>query len=96
MLNTEENAEYIRCRNCGSYIEKNQSISGVFCSEKCAEVFTRCPNCGSFFSAINKDLHNGFCSIDCEAVYGEDGIIISKETESPDNSRPNGENVLEE
>ncbi len=76
---TEDNVSYIRCRNCGRYIEKNQSISEIYCSETCAGTFTRCPNCGKFFPALNKERHNGFCSLECETVYNEDGIIISED-----------------
>lgn len=82
----ENHVSYIRCRNCGKYVEKNQSVGTVYCSEKCAGTFTRCPNCGKFFPVINIELHNGFCSAECEAVYGEDGILISSEA---DNSQKN-------
>ena len=81
----ENHAVYIRCRTCGRYVEENQSINNIYCSETCAGTFTRCPNCGRFFPAINKERHNGFCSTECEAVYNEDGMIIPKETETSQN-----------
>jgi endogenous inhibitor of DNA gyrase (YacG/DUF329 family) len=72
---------YIKCRNCGIYIEENQSLNKLYCSEKCAHTFTRCPNCGNFFPDTEIDRHNGFCSIECETIYTEDGIIASKRKE---------------
>ncbi len=70
-------ASYIRCRNCGKYMEENQSIAKLYCSEACAETYSRCPNCGGVFPSINRELYNGFCSLECEALYDEEGIIIS-------------------
>jgi endogenous inhibitor of DNA gyrase (YacG/DUF329 family) len=68
---------YIRCRTCGTYVEENQSINKIYCSEQCAHTFTRCPNCGNFFENTEKNRNSGFCSVECEAVYSENGVIIS-------------------
>ncbi|MDC7225544.1 MAG: hypothetical protein PQJ61_02130 [Spirochaetales bacterium] len=81
---TDETAKYIRCRNCGKHVEKNQSIAEIFCSEECAETFTRCPNCGKFFPAVNKERFEGFCSNECKTVYDDDGIISSNNSLTED------------
>jgi len=75
MKNKESN--YIRCRTCGRYVEENQSIQRIYCSEECTHTFTRCPNCGNFFLNTEKNHDSSFCSIECEAVYNDDGVIIS-------------------
>ncbi|MBI9108254.1 MAG: hypothetical protein JEZ04_16010 [Spirochaetales bacterium] len=75
MENNDPN--YIRCRTCGKYVEENQSIKKIYCSNECTHTFTRCPNCGNFFLITEKNRDNKFCSVECEAVYGEDGVIIS-------------------
>ena len=95
----EETAKYIRCRTCGKHIEENQSISKIYCSKECADSFTRCPNCGNFFDAKKKELHNGFCSLECETLYNEDGIIVS-DMESTESTRqadfgPSEEQLIE-
>jgi|GEM_PF-6886642 len=80
----EETVRYIRCRTCGKHIEENQSLNKVYCSEECAGTYTRCPNCGNFFAKTGKEDHNGFCSLECEAIYDEDGIIITNENRTED------------
>lgn len=75
----EYDSKYIRCRTCGRYIDENQSINNIYCSEQCANIFTRCRNCGNFFLATDNNRRKDFCSIECEAVYSDDGLIISSE-----------------
>lgn len=79
----DDDSVYIRCRTCGAWVEENQSINKIYCSEECAHTFTRCANCGNFFKNTGKNRDKRFCSLECEAVYNEDGVIIStKEEES--------------
>lgn len=96
----DETAKYIRCRTCGKHIEENQSLSKVYCSEECAGIFIRCPNCGNFFNNKDQERFAGFCSLECEAVYDKDGIIISSENQTADDdsdeSSSNESQVFEE
>ena len=72
--------KYMRCRNCGRYIEKNQSVGELYCSEQCAQLFTRCKNCGNFFQIKKNNRQSVFCSLECKAEYSEDGIFQSSKT----------------
>jgi endogenous inhibitor of DNA gyrase (YacG/DUF329 family) len=82
----DDKVSYIRCRTCGRHIEENQSISKLYCSDTCARSFTRCPNCGKFFHDLHAELHNGFCSLECETMYDDRGIIISKKDQTESNN----------
>ena len=75
----EDNAVYIRCRNCGKYVEENQSINRIFCSPECTEAYLRCPNCGRFFLKSEDSGFGEYCSIECKTLYNDEGIIIPAE-----------------
>lgn len=68
---------YIRCRNCGSYVEEAEAVMKYYCSEECATLFTRCMNCGAYF-VKSQSGSDTFCSEECMARYGEHEVIMQR------------------
>lgn len=68
---------YIRCRNCGRYVEESAAVMKYYCSPECSTRFTRCRNCGKFFIA-GESGSDTFCSEECMVQYGEHEIIMQR------------------
>ncbi|MEW5818098.1 MAG: hypothetical protein AB1798_22245 [Spirochaetota bacterium] len=72
---------YERCRTCGDFFIKSETVQAAFCSNICALHYTECANCGRYFpspgppargeaSGIKKVKNReDFCSPDCAVVY---------------------------
>ena len=62
--------EYIRCRNCGKQILKEETFGNWYCSKACALRFTQCPICGRFFESGKGS--GEYCSPDCARTSPDD------------------------
>ena len=69
---------YIRCRNCGRYMEEPAAVLHYYCSEECSVQFTRCGNCGSYFPKKESDTGE-YCSNECMVRYGDEEITMQRE-----------------
>jgi len=65
---------FIRCRNCGKYIQAENAVLEAYCSLKCTIRYTACINCGSYFQKTGQKSEL-FCSNEC----GSDQLIEAGE-----------------
>ena len=68
---------YVRCRNCGNFVEETKTINKYYCSKECSTGFVRCQNCGTYFAQDESGSDN-FCSEECMIQYGEHEIIVQR------------------
>jgi predicted nucleic acid-binding Zn ribbon protein len=59
--------DFVRCRNCNVYIEKNSAFGDFFCSSECSLQFKCCPVCGKYFPAGEDD----YCSDECRKNHDD-------------------------
>jgi len=60
--------EYIRCRNCGKHVLKEDAYNNYFCSSICSQKFAHCKNCGAFFP-VSDSQYAQFCSKECAVSW---------------------------
>ena len=56
--------KYIKCLNCGKYINVSDAYKNKYCTLACSSNFSKCSNCGSFYLKI-KGYSNKYCTIEC-------------------------------
>ena len=61
-------ATYVRCRNCGRFVETPEVHLQYFCSEECAVRYSECVVCGKHFRRPAEG-EVVYCSSECAAVY---------------------------
>ena len=72
--------EYIRCYNCGKWIDETNAVAEFYCSGECTEQYERCFTCGRFFSKA-KGIKSGICSESCgrEYVKTDSKYVVTEE-----------------
>ncbi len=59
---------YVRCGNCGAYLQSEGLVGNRYCSEACAEQFRACENCGTYFR-VGTGYGDRFCCGACSIHY---------------------------
>ncbi|MBN1412775.1 MAG: hypothetical protein JW969_18145 [Spirochaetales bacterium] len=63
-----ENPEFIKCINCGKYINRENSMNEKFCSEDCARHYSVCEVCGRYFIKT-EGFDETTCTKACSVKY---------------------------
>jgi len=66
----DDSVEYIRCRNCGTWIASTEVYREHFCCLPCSIQYVRCIVCGKYFPQ-----GEGFTDTTCSSECGEHATI---------------------
>jgi hypothetical protein len=70
-----DETNFLRCRNCGVYFDRNETVQEYYCSEVCAQQFGRCSTCGGFFDRADAE-YEYFCSEECREAYYNPAVPV--------------------